>query len=214
VIRLGIAAVMLVAFVALALGAHGDSVLRGDVRLTRWVQGRDWPMFDELTDVANWSMRSMPLIAVGLVVVGGLVRRRLWLEAAILILALILMHLSYPLKEVVASPRPSASLVQVTEVGSGYGFPGGRAGNAVLVAGACAWIATRHVSNWWAQVAIWTACGFWIVVVGIARVQVGAHWPSDIIGAWLWTIPVLIVITRTADQSRLLRRSGAAPYSP
>jgi undecaprenyl-diphosphatase len=189
-------------------------VLRGDVRLARWVQGREWPLLDEVTDVANWSMRSLPLIVAGLIVVAGLAWRRLWPEAAVVTLALILMHASYPLKEIVASPRPSAELVQVTETGSGYGFPGGRAGNAVLVVGGCAWIAARHVASRRSRAAIWGVAGLWMFVVGMARIRVGAHWPSDILGAWLWTIPALIVLTWAADQSWFPRRSGEAPYSP
>jgi membrane-associated phospholipid phosphatase len=213
-VRPGIAVGMLAAFVALAWAAHGDSVLRGDVRLTRWAKGRSWPLLDELTDAASCSMRSVPLIVAGLFLVGVLAWRRMWPEAAIMTLALILMHLSYPLKEIVASPRPSADLVEETEGGGGYGFPGGRAGNAVLVIGACAWIAARHGESRWARTVIWGGAGLWIFVVGLARIMVGAHWPSDILGAWLWTIPVLIAIASAMDKWRTLSRSGEAPYSP
>jgi hypothetical protein len=58
-------------------------------------------VLDEVTDITNWSMRSTPLIVAGLIVAGGLSWRRLWPEAMMLIVALILMHLSYPLKELV-----------------------------------------------------------------------------------------------------------------
>jgi membrane-associated phospholipid phosphatase len=84
----------------------------------------------------------------------------------------------------------------------------------VLVIGACAWIAARHGESRWARTAIWEGAGLWIFVVGLARIMVGAHWPSDILGAWLWTIPVLIAIASAMDKWRTLSRSGEAPYSP
>ena len=52
---------LLFAFGVLADWAHGPSVLAGDVRFARWVQGRDWPLLAPLVDMANWSMRTVPL---------------------------------------------------------------------------------------------------------------------------------------------------------
>jgi undecaprenyl-diphosphatase len=190
------------AFAALTSQASGDSVLRGDVRLTRWLQGRDWPGFDQLTDAANWSARSVPIVLAALVIVAGMVWKRWWAESAVLLLAVVVMHASYLLKEIIASPRPTPDLVDVTETGGGFGFPGGRAGNAVLFLGAITWIAGRRIDSRNLKSVMWLAAGFWIVLTGVARIRVGAHWPSDIVGAWFWTIPALMVIIVTANHWR------------
>jgi membrane-associated phospholipid phosphatase len=187
------------AFAALTSQAAGDSVLRGDVRLTRWLQGREWPGFEPLTDAANWSARSVPLVIASLVIVVAMIWRRWWAESAVLLPAVVIMHASYLLKEIIASPRPTPDLVDVTETGGGFGYPGGRAGNIVLFLGAIAWIAGRRIDSRIVKSVMWLAAGFWIVLTGVARIHVGAHWPSDILGAWLWTIPALMLIIGTAN---------------
>src|SRR5688572_30437737 len=187
--RVWFALALLTAFVGLAIAAHGSSVLPGDVRLALWVQGRSWPSLEPLTDLANWSMRTVPVAIGAVVVLIVLLLRSLRAEALVLTFASLLTPLSYLLKELIASARPTPDLIHVADYSGGYGFPGGRAGNAVLVAGALAWIAARHVDSRSARSAIWAAAVLWIVIAGVARIRVGAHWPSDILGAWLWTIP-------------------------
>ena len=202
-LRWPVAGTSLVAFVALAWAAHGPSVLRGDVRLARWIQGREWAGLDALTDAANWSMRSGPLVAAALIAAVGLVWLGDRIGAIALMAAATIMHVSYLLKEIVASSRPTPDLVEVMESGGGYGFPGGRAGNAVLVIGVLAWLLARHIPTVMTRFVIWGGWGTWVIVTGMARVRVGAHWPSDILGAWLWSIPILIAITWVADRRRL-----------
>lgn len=192
----------LLAFGVLASQAAGKSILRGDVRLARWIQGRDWPGIDPLTEAANWSMRTVPFAVAALIVLGGLIWQRWWVEAVVLIAACLTTQLSNLMKELFESPRPTPDLIQVRERAETFGFPGGRASNAVLVVGALAWIIGRHIESRSLRAAIWCATGFWIVLTGVARIWVGAHWPSDILGAWLWTIPALLLITLIANRSQ------------
>ena len=189
----------IVAFGALASQAAGESILRGDIRLARWIQGRDWPGLDSLTDAANWSMRTVPFAVAALFVLLGLIWQRWWIDAAVLVAACLTTQVSNLMKELFESPRPTSDLIQVREHAETFGFPGGRAGNAVLVVGALAWIFGRHVESRGWRVTVWFATGFWIALTGVARVRVGAHWPSDILGAWLWTIPALLLITLLAN---------------
>lgn len=192
--RVSIALALLVGFATLAVAAHGPSVLPGDLRFARRVQGLDWPLLTPLTDIANWSMRTVPLGIGVLLILGLLWLRGLRTEAVVLLMASLLTPLSYPLKELIASPRPTPELIHVVDYAGGYGFPGGRSGNAVLVAGALAWIATQHIQSRAGLIAAWSAAAVWSLLVGMARIRVGDHWPSDILGSWLWTLPALLLV--------------------
>src|SRR5688572_17086854 len=103
----------LIAFAALASQAAGDSVLRGDVRLARWIQGRDWPGLDLLSDAANWSMRTIPFAIGALIVLSALAWQRRWVEAAVLVAACVITQLSNVMKELFESPRPTPDLIRV-----------------------------------------------------------------------------------------------------
>jgi undecaprenyl-diphosphatase len=188
-------------FGELASEAHGPSVLPGDVRFARWVQGRDWPLLDQLADLANWSTRTVPLAIGVIVILIYLLFQGSRTDALVLLIAALLTPLSYPLKELIASPRPTPDLIQVAVESGGYGFPGGRAGNAVLIAGALAWIVTRRIESPAGKAVVWVAAIVWIVLTGVARIRVGAHWPSDILGAWLWTGAAMLILTGLADRS-------------
>lgn len=62
----------------------------------------------------------------------------------------------------------------------GYSFPSGHSIFAASVGFAAAGLAALR--NRWALAAALLA---WVVGVGVSRVYLGAHWPTDVLGAWL-----------------------------
>jgi membrane-associated phospholipid phosphatase len=86
------------------------------------------------------------------------------------------------LKPIVGRPRPA------TSVATGqprFGFPSGHASGATAL-GVCAVVAAWTV---WSsrRVRAWTLVGFavYVIVIGVSRVVVGAHYAGDVIGGWL-----------------------------
>jgi undecaprenyl-diphosphatase len=123
------------------------------------------------------------------------------------------------LKGVVESPRPTASAgLTVEHRIPSYGFPSGHVYGDVLVLGlACVfaplWLPRRVVPVGRGALLLIIVCA------GAARVYVGAHWPSDTLGGYLWGATALglavgagQIAGRLAEQrlprveSRLLRR--------
>jgi undecaprenyl-diphosphatase len=85
------------------------------------------------------------------------------------------------LKEVIRHRRPTGISPKLTDAG-GFGFPSGHTMMAIVIFGLAAVIATRHAPRIVRIVAI--ACAALVVIlVAISRVYLGAHWPSDVIGA-------------------------------
>jgi undecaprenyl-diphosphatase len=201
---------MLVVFTALAVWAGSWHVLPGDVRFTQWVQGLDVPLLDTLTNATNTSMGGVPLTVSGIAIVMVLF---IWsrVDAAVLGIALAVRLINGGLKHLVESPRPDDHLVAVTSEVHGFGYPSGHASGALLIVGALAWVMARHIENAAARWLVWIVAGSWILMTGIGRIRVGAHWPTDVLSAWLWAIPALVLITRVAlrfEASR--RRDGQA----
>jgi undecaprenyl-diphosphatase len=82
-------------------------------------------------------------------------------------------------KEAFARPRPALvpHLDQVTNLS----FPSGHAANIVAIAVLVAWVIPVRRRVLWRVAAIGLA-----IVVGLSRLSLGVHWPSDVVGGWIW----------------------------
>jgi undecaprenyl-diphosphatase len=186
---LGFAALVLTIWVSI----H-EAPLPGDIRIAREIQS--WRRLD---DNQAWINGAHPWRIPLLVLAAGLVLFRwrlggtrgptgrarseaLWAFGA----AAILSALDNILKAIVRSPRPIADFgIQIQELKDSYGFPSGHVYGNVLVYGvlaatAPAWVHPRLV------LPLRAVCIAIIVLSGPARVVVGAHWPSDTLGGYLW----------------------------
>lgn len=91
--------------------------------------------------------------------------------------------LSHVLKRILERPRPDASAHLVVE--TNYSLPSGHAVGAAAFATAVT-VLTRR---WWVVV-------LWLValLIGLSRLYVGVHWPSDLLVGWgLGVVTVLVV---------------------
>jgi undecaprenyl-diphosphatase len=193
---------LLVLFSLLGIAAHRTDAFGTDVRFTRWLQGLDWRVLDWVADATNWSMSGTPLTICAIAFVLFLVARRWWIDAGMLTFVIAIRLVNSGLKSLIESPRPTSDLVEVIEEADNFGFPSGHASGALLVVGGTAWIMARHVTSSAWRIAIWTIAGAWIILSGIGRVLVGAHWPSDVLGAWLWSVAAMVVITWGTEKVR------------
>lgn len=98
----------------------------------------------------------------------------------------VLMYGSQVLKELVQSPRPVVEFgVRVDQLRDSYGFPSGHVYSDVLIYGLLAVMAPAYVPGRLVPV-VRVLCLAVILLAGPARVVIGAHWPSDTIGGYLW----------------------------
>ena len=108
-------------------------------------------------------------------------------------------------KVLVARPRPSFD--PLVDVG-GFAFPSGHATAAAAMCCALAYYLSSG-RTWQATVWIWTAAGAVAFIVGLTRVYLGVHWPTDVIGGLalgaFWTLVTGTATTLLAD-----RRQGRA----
>jgi undecaprenyl-diphosphatase len=106
-------------------------------------------------------------------------------------------------KELLQRPRPPGAIVQ-SALNESWSYPSGHVVRAMAVVAVVLWLATSRRS-WNERTALALAGGLVAgVVMGIARIATGAHWPTDVLGGLiLGTVYVLLfAITWDAVVSR------------
>ncbi len=112
--------------------------------------------------------------------------------------------LNMGLKAVYQRARPEP-LFEYT-VPSSYSFPSGHALGSFCFFSILAWIVVRNIENTGTRSLIWVGTAFLILAIGLSRIYLGVHYPSDVVAGYLvaavWTLTVIF-----ADRS-LLKRGG------
>lgn len=95
-------------------------------------------------------------------------RRRWWLWAGVMVAAPVLEGLA---KEIIGRPRPMANA---------FGFPSGHATAAAAYFFLAAYLLGKRLNDPGRRViAFWVVAGVTVVLVGMARIVLRAHWPAD-----------------------------------
>ncbi len=185
--------VLAAAFAVLAIGltvvAAGDSIpFRGDVATAERIQREGALGFlAEAVNLAGSAWQWLALLgAIAVVVLARRDRRVRVAGLAALAGAMALQPLSTLLKAIVQSPRPGeGSGLRLDEIRYDYGFPSGHVYSDVLIYGVIAVLAPLFLARAPAYAVQLTAIAI-ILLAGPARVYTGAHWPSDVVGGYLW----------------------------
>ena len=103
-------------------------------------------------------------------------------RAAFLLAAIVLLErLSVDgLKLAIGRPRPELELLPFMP--GSYSFPSGHSANSMAAFTAVALIA---VPSHWRRPALAAAISL-AIFIGLTRIVLGVHWPSDVIGGWAW----------------------------
>lgn len=79
---------------------------------------------------------------------------------------------------------------------SSYSFPSGHAFASLCFFGAAAWIVSTRTENCALQIGAWLAAVFLILIIGLSRIYLGVHYPSDVLSgyaaAFVWVSAVVL----------------------
>ena len=177
----------LAAFAVLAVLAHAYAYFAWDLRLARAVQSVEWPAWASLMDWASvfgnrWTPHAIAVASALLF----LARRRRSEAFGLALSAGGGAILSHAFKALVARPRPAAELVGFAYQSSEASFPSGHVIFYVCYFGFLFFAAYALLPRGtFARRAALALSALPVLFVGVSRVYLRAHWPSDVLGAYL-----------------------------
>ena len=188
------AAALVAAILALALfaySARGVENYPGEVAFSSWLQSWRTSWLDGL--MAGVSLLGDEIVAAAFLALAAVLLfikgRR---DAAMLIVAapLVAFVARTVLKAAVARPRPSDDLVDIVRGADGYSFPSGHVMHYVVFLGVLLFTVTPETGRvrWLVQAGAAAA----MVMVGISRVYLGAHWAGDVVAGYAFGGAVLL----------------------
>jgi undecaprenyl-diphosphatase len=110
------------------------------------------------------------------------------------------------LKLVFHRPRPEAYFGY--PLPSTYSFPSGHAISSCCFYGVLAAIVTARMRSRGAKIAVWTAAALLAALIGLSRIYLGVHYPSDVAAGY--AVAVIWVAALRASYGAWLRRSSRA----
>jgi membrane-associated phospholipid phosphatase len=211
----GVSFLALTAWVA-GQGASGPQL---DHALHRWVVEHRTPLSLTVARAVTWGGVTGVVLPT-LVAVGALCRRGGWTDLRLRLgsgallagVASVGVYLGLRVNALVGRVRPSVT--DWAGTAGGPSFPSGHTTAATIFAASCAWALAGRVRAGWQRRALWAGAAAYAVMVGCSRVWLGVHWPTDVVGGWLfgvtWFAGTAAVIVALRRRTGRARRTPAA----
>ncbi|HSK93685.1 MAG TPA: phosphatase PAP2 family protein [Candidatus Angelobacter sp.] len=167
-----------------------------------------WPV----TELGStWAVTLLAGVAIALGVLIGPWRHGIIAAAVIAGASL----LNGTLKRVIARERPELLAPMLTE--SGYSFPSGHSALGMVGWGVLAVLVSRTRLPRVARIGIVAVFGLIVFLVGVSRVYLGVHYPTDVIAGWLLGAVIVVLfaqVTREVSREPSAAAVDADPAAP
>ncbi len=181
----------------------------GDVFITQRLQQYKAPWLHGFMVAISWPGYLGRQWIVAVSVAALLLRFRLRIEAACLLLSLgSSWILTNAIKSIVARPRPSPELVDVYIFHTTMSFPSGHVVTYVALFGFLFYLVCSLMPRSALRSALLIVLGALIGLVGVSRVYLGAHWASDALAGYCLGFAWLALMIQLYSRLKSRRLSG------
>ncbi len=113
-------------------------------------------------------------------------------RALVMVASLAAAPIFYLLKAVIHRSRPETKFVELQHLHS-YSFPSGHATMSFAVLLTLAYLLSLRLPRMWSRL-VTILLIIIVILIGVSRVYLGAHYPTDVVGGWLIGGIVLLAI--------------------
>lgn len=203
-----VAAIALAMFGWLAGQILAAGTLRFDLSVRDWVHSFASPVTTawmlRITRLGNWYI---VLPAAALLLIFLLAKRRPQEARLLAVTMLGALLLDSILKLAFRRPRPMPFFDLAAP--STYSFPSGHALVTLCFIGFLAGVLTLHLARRWVRWTVWTLATVIVMLVGLSRVYLGVHYPSDVLAGYAAALAWMSAVGAVAHREERASRTGA-----
>ena len=170
----------------LALTASQQAFSAADLQIAQWVRSLDLPGLDATLRAVNVVTDAHVAIALWVVAGAFFVLRGRPMEAIAVFLISGLWVGDSLMSVLVNRPSPPPELAAVVEFSRSASFPSGHVTGAVAFYGILTFLTLNNARRGLVRVVVPALSVLIIALASLGRVYVSAHWPSDILGSYLF----------------------------
>lgn len=188
----------LAAFFALWLMVEvGDASLIDDPVRNAVISTRnDWltPVMKAITYMGNWQT-----ITVICLILLAFRKTRLTYGVPLSIGALFVSLANKGIKAIVMRPRPDQDMFLIEQ--GGWSFPSGHSITSMFFYGMAIWLIRRNVTDPRLADILTVLLAIPMVLIGVSRVYLGVHYPTDVLAGWCLGVLVIAAIAEVIKRA-------------
>jgi len=167
----------------------GDPLVRADTAINQLAQSLRTPLGDAIMVVITSFGDTVVTGGLAALVIAWLSLRRAFATAGAVALTMgVSTAFVFVMKAVLHKPRP-IDLYGGTDA---FSFPSGHATLATVLYGIIAVLVSKSLPRA-AQIAVFTVAGIGAGTIGLSRIYLSAHWPSDVLGGFFFGVGMIAI---------------------
>ncbi|MEP6894181.1 MAG: phosphatase PAP2 family protein [Chloroflexota bacterium] len=166
-----------------------------DLQITRAIQSINFPGFESLMSLVSWpgfGPQSMIITVLIILLIYGFGLH--WEAVMAFIAAIFSTAVNVLVKDLIQRPRPTAAVVHVFDTLNSYSFPSGHVMFYLGFFGFIWFLAFSLLKPSLKRSLMLLFFGSLVILIGPSRIDLGEHWASDVLGAYLLGSLTLVAI--------------------